>query len=70
MACRAQAITLRRQEQERLGNLDLQFTDKIKSFEAAHAQISVKTDLTPNAEPKTPFASNFHNATCIAAAKV
>jgi hypothetical protein len=68
-ACRAQAITLRRQEQERLGNLDLQFTDKIKSFEAAHAQLSVNTDLTPSAEPKTSFASKIHDATFIATAK-
>jgi hypothetical protein len=66
---RAQAILLRRQEQERLGNLDLQFTDKIKSFEAAHAQLSVNADSTPSAEPKTFSASKFHVATFVATAK-
>lgn len=38
---RAQAIMLRRQEHDRLCNLDLQFMDKIKCFEAAHAQLVV-----------------------------
>ena len=44
---------LRRQEQERLCNLDLQFMDKIKGFEAQHAQLLVTTTLSIASTAKT-----------------
>lgn len=54
---------LRRQEHDRLCNLDLQFMDKIKCFEAAHAQLVVtcaQLHLQPqqlHAQSVLPFAT-------------